>query len=504
MDAVALVFRGEVLRTFALGERPLEVGSGRGADVVVHDEEVAERHCLVSRDGGEVRVFDLRPGPSRAALPLLVAGRPLALGRHHALLHVPSAVPDPDPAAPRTELIPVLDGETERLRLVVGRGEAQRTIQLGRRPITIGASPAADLVLNDRAVSGLHARVEPARGGLVVRDLGSRNGTFVDGVRAVLARLARGTRLRLGRTDLSVLACAPAAEVRGVVAASDAMRAVLDQAARIARHPWPALVVGESGVGKEGVARLIHDASPRRHGPFVAVNAGGLPRELVESELFGHVKGAFTGAATSHRGVFEQASGGTLFLDEIGELSLELQARLLRVIETGEIRKVGGEAVERVDVRLVCATHRDLRARAREGAFRLDLYYRIAQVVLEIPRLVERPEDIAALAQHFLRESEAEIGPRSLSDAALRRLLAHGWPGNVRELKSVVRSAALETAGQIVDADDVARAIGRLSGGAPSDLGALLTAHDGNISAAARSLGLPRSTLRDRLRKREA
>jgi DNA-binding NtrC family response regulator len=283
------------------------------------------------------------------------------------------------------------------------------------------------------------------------------------------------------------------------------MLQVLAEVQRMAALAWPVLVVGESGTGKEGIAFALHDRGPRSERAFVAVNAGGLPRELVESELFGHERGAFTGAAGHHRGVFEQANNGSLFLDEIGELPLELQARLLRVLETGEIRRVGAERTIAVDVRLVCATHRDLRAMVADGSFRQDLYYRIARLVLEVPALRARREDIPALAHHFLKQVASEVGGRELTAEALTRLLAYDWPGNARELRNVLCFAAASS-GPYVEAGDIERALQRLGDVGLNRLPASETCrltvaqYGGNKAAAARALGIPRTTLRDRLR----
>jgi len=289
-----------------------------------------------------------------------------------------------------------------------------------------------------------------------------------------------------------------------MVAESSSMLDVLGEVRRVAALPWPVLIVGESGTGKEGIALALHQHSARAAQPFIAVNAGGLTRELVESQLFGHERGAFTGAATRHRGVFEQAQGGSLFLDEIGELPLELQTRLLRVLETGDIRRVGAESVVKVDVRLVCATHRDLRQMVLEGKFRQDLFYRIARIAIPVPPLRLRPEDLRALAQRFLVEISRELGPRVLSEAALSRLLAHAWPGNVRELRNVLSAAATSVSG-CIDVDDIDRALERVGSGAARALTGetilrVLAQCSGNQAATARALGIARSTLRDRLR----
>jgi two-component system response regulator GlrR len=512
MEAIVLLYRNEALRTFELRPQGLEVGSGAGCDVVVHDPDVIERHYLVRTEGSEVFAFDLRDEARRQRPIPLHPGEELWLSRRHAIVRIPDAPTRPHRSLTRTEPIPVRGDEgAATMSLLIGRGADSRRVTIGGRPISLGTDPACDVVLCDRAISARHCRIEPGPDGTLVRDLGSRNGTFVDGVRSFVARIGPGTRMRMGRTDLLVVARGESGDARsdGLVARSPQMLDVLGLVERYAQLSFPALVLGESGAGKEGVARALHTRGPRRNEPFVAVNAGGLPSDLIESELFGHEKGAFTGALAQRRGVFEQADGGTLFLDEIGELPLALQARLLRVLDSGEIRRVGGEQAIRVDVRLVCATHRNVRAMVEEGTFRRDLYYRLGQLFVEVPPLRERPEDVRALATHFLAASSADLGPRELSEAAIERLLVHDWPGNARELRNVIQSAAACSAG-LLDDSDIEEAIRLIAGPRAArrsgtvSLTEIVARFDGNLTHASRVTGIPRSTLRDRLRTEAA
>lgn len=222
---------------------------------------------------------------------------------------------------------------------------------------------------------------------------------------------------------------------------SAALRLACHRAARVAPTRTPVLVTGESGTGKELIARVLHDLGPCPQGPFVAVNCGALPHELAESELFGHERGSFTGAAGRRTGWFEEAQGGTLVLDEIGELPPALQPKLLRVIETGHLRRVGGAGEIPVKVRIVALTLRDLPRECRKGSFRVDLFHRLAGFQLALPSLRERPNDVPILAQHFLKELRSDFGVRELSPSALDLMLRHDWPGNVRELRNALRRA---------------------------------------------------------------
>lgn len=228
-----------------------------------------------------------------------------------------------------------------------------------------------------------------------------------------------------------------------LIGRSPAMQEIYRVLARLMSTDLAVIITGESGTGKELVARALHDYGKRRNGPFVAVNMAAIPRELIESELFGHEKGAFTGATARYAGRFEQAQGGTLFLDEIGDMPLEAQTRLLRVLQQGEFVPVGGRAPIRADVRIIAATHRDLRALIRQGLFREDLYYRLNVVPIRLPPLRERTEDIPDLVRHFLSQADAEGLPgKSLDNAALNRLREYRWPGNVRELENLIRRLA--------------------------------------------------------------
>ena len=503
MDVLMLCYRGEALREFPLGGRPLEVGQGAGCDIVVHDSSLRESHFLVVARGGTVVVHELdeaRRGPSRTLPP----GGALQVGAQHSLVRVSEVPTRPSIDVARTDPLPLGLAARGDLSLVIGRGADGRRVCLDARPVSIGTAAENAVVLGDRAISARHCRVEAGADGWQIRDLGSRNGTFVEGVRVSLARIDAGSTIRIGRTDLRLIARGES-EVRDddLIAESDEMQAVLEQVGRLAPLPYPTLITGESGSGKEGIARALHARGSSSRGPFVAVNAGGLPASLVESELFGHEKGAFTGAATARRGVFEQADGGTLFLDEIGELPLELQARLLRVLETWEIRRLGGERSIRVNVRLLCATHRDLKRMVANGIFREDLYYRVAQLAVHVPPLRDRPRDVEALADFFLAKERARVGARRFTEEARVRLLVHPWPGNARELRNVVVRVAARSAGAWIGAEEVAEVLSEMGSRARTSVGLerVLALYGGNVAAASRSLGIARTTFRDRLRK---
>jgi DNA-binding NtrC family response regulator len=389
--------------------------------------------------------------------------------------------------------------------------------------LSIGANPANHVVLEDRLVSGFHCRLHPHEGRWRVKDLGSTNGTYLDGARVTEADVDVGARIRVGAQELRVErppARAPAS-LPGLVARDPALAPVLDLLRRAAPSPLPVMILGESGSGKEVAARAVHELSGRSSGPFVPVNCGAISRELAEAELFGHERGSFTGAVSSAPGAFGAADGGTLFLDEIGDLPPPLQVKLLRALEAGEVKPVGAARPRAIDVRVVCATHQDLRARVREGAFREDLYYRLRGVTVELPPLRARPHDILLLAEHFLPPR------RSFAPDARTRLLAHRWPGNVRELRHVVQLAALLSESQVVrahaiqfdappgaweprvcegDAPSLPETAVDLRGKTLAELEELairssLLRHAGNRRAVAQELGIARSSL---LRKLDA
>ncbi len=266
-----------------------------------------------------------------------------------------------------------------------------------------------------------------------------------------------------------------------LIGRSPAMQDVYRMIARVVATDLTVLVLGESGTGKELVARALHDMGPRRAAPFVAVNMAAIPRELIEAELFGHERGAFTGALARNAGRFEQAGGGTLFLDEIGDMPMEAQTRLLRVLQSGEFTTVGGARTIRVDVRIVAATHKNLPDLIADGRFREDLYYRLNVVPIQLPALRQRGDDIALLARHFLERAAAEGLPRKrLDGAGATRLSAHGWPGNVRELENLMRRLAAIARDPVVPAALIDAQLGgdpALTTGATAVLGDLIEAH---------------------------
>ncbi|HTJ44675.1 MAG TPA: sigma 54-interacting transcriptional regulator [Kofleriaceae bacterium] len=323
----------------------------------------------------------------------------------------------------------------------------RRELAAPARRATIGSRAGCDILIDDACVSGVHCVLERNGAALYVRDKGSKNGTYVNGHAVEGAELRPGSVLTIGRTQLVALAeggrGVPTAyeQLRG---ADPRFRAAIDTAIRAATTDCSILIVGETGTGKELVARAVHEASHRSSGPFVAINCGAIPRELIGSELFGHEKGSFTGAVVDRDGCFLQADNGTLLLDELGELPLEQQPHLLRVLETRRVRRVGGAIERQVDVRVIAATNRIDGLGTPQSAIRLDLYHRLATVVVHLPPLRERMKDVDEIAESILDDLAPEHGRRWLSKVARDAIRTYEWPGNVRELRSaLVRAVAL-------------------------------------------------------------
>jgi DNA-binding NtrC family response regulator len=420
-----------------------------------------------------------------------------------------------------------------RCQLVVVDGpDMGRAVALGDAPVTVGSDRGCTLALRDTGVSRQHLRVTAEPGGeYLVTDLGSTNGTRFAGARVTSARVGPGATLQVGRTSLRVqpephgLQIEPSRAHRlgELVGASLVMREVFAVLELAAASDVTVLLEGETGTGKELAARAVHEASARRRGPFVAVDCGALPAGLVESELLGHVKGAFTGAQQARRGAFARADGGTLFLDELDALPLELQPRLLRALETRSVRPVGGDAEQAVDVRVIAAAQRDLAGAVARGDLRPDLYYRLGVVRVALPPLRERREDIEPIVAALL--ARRGLSPDGVHGPALARLTAHPWPGNVRELRNAVDRAIALSPGARGFADLRWQVPGDMSEGTSPDvrldqpyaaakqavlhaferryLRALLDRVGVNLSAAARAAELDRKHLRALLRKHD-
>jgi len=336
-----------------------------------------------------------------------------------------------------------LVAERARPQLTWTDGAGAHTVALEGRAL-VGSSPEAQVCVADRAVSRVHAELEVLPDGVWVRDLGSRNGTWVSGMLVRHARVPPHGQLQVGGTTLQ-LATGTAMRVPlwphdrfgPLVARSEAMRALFVRLAQYASSDAPVLVQGETGTGKELVAEAIHEASGRAAQPFVVVDCGALPEALLEAELFGHARGAFTGAAVARAGAFEAATGGTVFLDEIGELPMSMQPKLLRALESQTVRRLGETEHRKIDVRFVSATHRDVQGMVAAGTFREDLFFRLSVLPAFIPPLRARPDDVPLLLQHFLAKSPGV----TVSGELARDLAAHPWPGNVRELRSFAERA---------------------------------------------------------------
>ena len=432
--------------------------------------------------------------------------------------------------------------KVRRCKLVVQTGpSAGREVVSENERIRIGnarVNEAAghDLSFDDKKVSRQHCEILFTDRGYLLVDNQSTNGTWLDGKRIERAYLSPGSTITVG--DSSILFTPHDEEIvvdpdktgffAGMVGRSLKMRQIFGLLKKIAPMDVSVIVTGETGTGKELVAHALHEHSQRRKGQFVVLDCGSIPENLIESELFGHEKGAFTGASSAREGAFERAQGGTIFLDEIGELRLDMQPRLLRVLENRQVRRVGGSQVIDVDCRVVAATNRDLVRNVQEGTFREDLYFRLSVINVALPSLRSRREDVPQLVQHALSQPEVvqRHGQKRVTPAALSILQAYPWPGNVRELMNVVSHLLTFSEGPDVDVQHLPP---RLTGTSPQKqplpfnehlgfheakeqllesfereyLGALLQRCEGNISRAARESGLHRKSIERLVKKYE-
>jgi DNA-binding NtrC family response regulator len=458
MPELALFRHGEELLRIALTERT-SIGRAPDCDVSLPDPGLSRLQAVVERRGAGFHLVDhsgrgTRVGGAEVPEAPLADGTEIALGAWRALFRLGSPGTAEATRAGQTKLRRAGEAEAAapagrlRIRERGGAGGRERTVALPAGGLSVGKAAGNDLVLSDPFVSAHHLRLEPRGGRWLVADLGSTNGTFLSGARVERAELPPGATLLLGDTELvlepteAATAARPAA-FEGMISGDPGMRRVFELLEKVAASDTAVTILGETGTGKELVARALHARSGRAPGPFIPVNCSAIAETLIESELFGHEKGAFSGAERLRKGAFEEASGGTIFLDEIGELPVDLQAKLLRTLELGEVKRVGASRPLTVDVRIVAATHRDLRAQVRAGKFREDLFYRLCVVPVTVPPLRQRRGDVRALAEAFLAAAAPRGLPLRWAEEALARLEGYDWPGNVRQLRNVVQRALL-------------------------------------------------------------
>jgi DNA-binding NtrC family response regulator len=454
MPELAFFRHGEELLRVALDDRTA-IGRDPGCDVSLPDPALSRVQAVVERRGEAWHLVDRSGRGTRVAgaeVPetILAEGTEITLGTWRALFRAAGPAGAEATRAPGLTQARMTEGARApaAARLRIRAGGKERTVPVTAAGVVVGKDPTCDAPVDDPYVSTRHLRIEPQGGAWALVDLGSTNGTFISGARVARAELPLGVPVHLGDAELVLeprdTLEAPRAEAfEGMISRDPSMRQVFELIDRVAPSDAAVTILGETGVGKELVARALHARSGRRDGPFIPVNCSAIAESLIESELFGHEKGAFSGAERMRKGAFEEADRGTIFLDEIGELPLDLQPKLLRVLELGEVKRVGASRPLTVNVRIVAATHRDLRAQVRAGKFREDLFYRLCVVPVTVPPLRQRKGDVRALAEGFLERASPRGMLLRWSPEALARLEGYDWPGNVRQLRNVVQRALL-------------------------------------------------------------
>jgi transcriptional regulator with PAS, ATPase and Fis domain len=515
----------------------VSIGRALNNDVVLLDAGISRNHALIQKKGQELQIINKSKnglsvnGSAQEQADLSIKDE-IKMGPYRLIVQKDQPLED-TVVHTISEKTQMFSYSTQANEMVTKNVWLEQTAPIARRHklskgvVTIGKDPQNDIVITDDYISSYHCKIVQKDGVFTLIDLGSTNGTLLNGQKVMQAQLQADNVIDLGKASLTfcyqqdVRKVQPKTQGRyaGMISQDPAMQTIFGLIDQVAPTDATVFVHGETGSGKELIARSIHEQSGRKHKPFLSVNCGAIAKELIESELFGHEKGAFTSADNQRMGLFEQAHGGTLFLDEVGELPLDLQPKLLRVLETGEIRRVGGNKDIAVDVRIVSATHRDLPTEVAQKRFREDLLYRLFVIPIELPALRARMGDLEPLVQYFIEQhaEKYQQAAKPISPQAMEKLKKHSWPGNIRELKNVIqRAIILSFHADQIEAAHVQYPTGQqdVQESAPAFSGTLedmekqtilrsLIAHQWNKTQTAKALGIAKSTLHAKINQYE-
>ncbi|MFQ5589167.1 MAG: sigma 54-interacting transcriptional regulator [Nitrospiria bacterium] len=534
MACVRIYLKDEFRWSYTLLDKEVRIGRSRENHIVLPHPEVSRHQAMIRREGKEFiasdqsgRGLEINDHSSSLQDVRLNNRDALHIGTYRLVFDSEEAPDTPtdtitwEPTLDLPETGSARDG-TGKYELVVTSGPDEgKRISIGEKILLIGRSTRGDLSLSDKTVSNFHLEVEAGSTGVHIRDMGSTNGTRVDGQKIQSLVVELGSEIQMGNTTLKIFieeettpALPPA--LGSLVGKSLKMQEVYQWIRKGAKGDTAILIQGETGCGKEVVAREIHRLSERSNAPLITIDCSAIPKDLIESELFGHEKGSFTGATGQRKGAFELARGGTVFLDEIGELPLDMQPKLLRVLEEKHFKRIGGSERIKSDFRVVAATNRWLDQEVVKGRFRQDLYFRLYVIPIFLPPLRERREDIPLLVRHFLKGKSIHV-----PQPVLERLTEHPWPGNVRELRNVLERAVVMMEGATLHMEDLLFLGERKKGGGPMPwqeseatappvsleeiekqvIRRAIKTHGGDKRAVARELGIALSTLYEKIKR---
>jgi transcriptional regulator with AAA-type ATPase domain len=482
MKNIEIFYRDELISEHPLSKDETKIGRAKSNDIILNDPSVSRVHAVIMIDKGKLSLLDKSSSDTfinnvKVSRKELHIDDMITIGPY-SIFPREYKYEEEKPELQTTchektlafSLITNEDKKSFLLQhasLVFTKGpEEGLRYQIDKEKSTFGKSDDNDLVLNDEFVSRHHGEISFSKGEFFIRDLGSRNGIFVNGKRVKGSIIESGSKIEIGKTgfnfilseDTPMLLDRKDDHLCEIIGISQKIQALLTFCKKAASCDATILINGETGTGKELIAKTIHSLSRRSSEPFITIDCGSIPRDLIESELFGHEKGAFTGAQNQRKGAFERGHKGTVFLDEIGELPKEMQPKLLRILEEREFKRVGGDTHIQTDIRVIAATNKELNVEITKGNFREDLFFRLYVIPISLPTLRERKEDIPLLTEHFIKKNQmlSETGSQvTISDEALQKMSDYSWPGNVRELRNIIERAIVNSDMHQISAEDI-------------------------------------------------